>query len=285
MGVATSTTPTKLEWAWCARAKVQSFSTAGSSSPIDAIEAPILAVYSGSTLGSLSRAEMKSLALSGTCLRKSTRYFGLTRFRFATILIVQSRREGAGASGTEGLAPSAIITPMPTNKSKALRKPPTLMDNAEQRRLSAIRIAEFFAKAPGIAPEHRREGLSFAVWGYTTAEYGKWGCRFRSAGVLGPEVVSIQHEHVVPRKHIVDEILAAPGETRTSLSKTEACLVTAEEHKRLSELPDAVVGWNRYTQANVVVHDMLGDPKRTWTTWLSRYLQKTTSALEADPQL
>jgi hypothetical protein len=161
---------------------------------------------------------------------------------------------------------------MPTNESKALRKPPTLIDNAEERRLSAIRIAEFFAEAPGIAPEHRREGLSFAVWGYTTAEYGKWGCRFRSAGVLGPEVVSIQHEHVVPRKQIVNEILAAPSKTRTILIRAEGCLVTAEEHRRLNQLPDAFVGWDRYTQANIVVHDMLGDPKRRIDN-MAEYLQ------------
>ena len=110
------------------------------------------------------------------------------------------------------------------------------------------------------------------MWGCTTAEYGKWGCRFRSAGVLGPEVVSIQHEHVVRRKHIVDEILAAPGETRTILSQAEACLVTVEEHKRLSQLPDTVVGWDRYTEARVVVHDMLGDPNRTIEN-MAEYLQ------------
>jgi hypothetical protein len=161
---------------------------------------------------------------------------------------------------------------MPTNESKALRKPPTLKGNAEERRTSAIRIAEFFATAPDIAPDHRRQGLSFAVWGYTTAEYGKWGCRFRSAGVLGPEVVSIQHEHVVPRKQIVDEILAAPGKTSTILIKAEGCLVTVEEHKRLNQLPDDVVGWARYTQANIVVHDMLGDPKRTIEN-MAEYLQ------------
>lgn len=166
--------------------------------------------------------------------------------------------------------------PMPTNKSKALRMPPTPKDNAEERRLSAIRIAEFAAKAHGIAPEYRRALLNFAVWGYTEAEYGKWGCRFRSAGVLDPEVLSIQHEHVVRRKHIVDEILEAPGETRTILSKAEACLVTTEEHKRLSQLPDEVVGWDRYTQANVVVHDMLGDPKRKIDN-MTEYLQTSHS--------
>jgi hypothetical protein len=172
------------------------------------------------------------------------------------------------------VASSAIITPMPTNESKRLRKPPTLVNNSNERRLSAIRIAEFFAEEPGIAPEHRREFLSFAVWKYTEADYGKWGSRFRSAGVLGSEIVSIEHEHVVPRKRIVDEILATPGETRTILSKAEGCLVTADEHKRLNQLPDTVVGWDRYREAHVVVHDMLGDPKRAIEN-MAEYLERS----------
>lgn len=128
--------------------------------------------------------------------------------------------------------------------------------DAEARRASAIRLAQVLVATDGIHPSHRRHALTNAVWWYTEAD-GKLKVRYRSSGVLAGGAVKVHHEHVVPRKNLVDRMLADPDAIPEILASAVACLVTVEEHRRLTALPPSVEGWDRYRAAGVEVRDML----------------------------
>jgi hypothetical protein len=132
-----------------------------------------------------------------------------------------------------------------------------LRDDAEQRRESALAAADLLASASGLLPVHRRELLSIVVWKWTEADGGKYGCRYRSAGVYNCSApIEVQHEHVVTRELLVDEMIAIPERCRSILANAIACLVTPEEHRRLSSLERSIQGWKRYLAAKVDVWDV-----------------------------
>jgi len=148
-----------------------------------------------------------------------------------------------------------------TSPQRGFDRPFRAIPDVEVRRLSAVRIAEAILAAPDVTISHRRELLSIAVWKFTEADAGKWGLRFRSEGVLSGNGSGVQHEHVKPRKQLVDELLAtgAPAEVfKTAI----ACLVTREEHQRLSVVDPELLGWQRYAAAGIQVWDMAATPPR-----------------------
>jgi hypothetical protein len=125
--------------------------------------------------------------------------------------------------------------------------------------------------APEVVPSHRRELLSVAVWKYTEADAGKWGLQYRLAAVVNGPTASVQQEHVLPRKHLVERMLSDPGNVPDILATAQACLVTTTEHARLSALPASVLGWTRYFQAGIGVIDMLiGEPASVADSALER---------------
>jgi hypothetical protein len=109
---------------------------------------------------------------------------------------------------------------------------------------------------------HRRELLSIALWKWTEARgarpHPKYNIRYVSRGVLGEEVAKINHEHVWPRKWIIDHLLARrdwPIDEMRDLLDAHgvACIVTTHEHGRLGGASGK--GWQRYVHANVDVWD------------------------------
>lgn len=127
--------------------------------------------------------------------------------------------------------------------------------DAEARRASAIRLAQVLVAANGIHPSHRSHALTNAVW-YTEAD-GKLKMRYRSTGGLAGDAVKVHHEHVVPRKTLVGRMLAEPQSIPEILASAVACLVTVDEHRRLTALPASIEGRDRYRAAGVDVRDML----------------------------
>lgn len=127
--------------------------------------------------------------------------------------------------------------------------------DAEARRASAVRLAQVLVTADGLHPSHRRHALSNAVWWYTEAD-GKLKVRYRSAAVVAGGATKVQHEHVVPRKLLVDRMLAEPNAIPEILASAVACLVTVEEHRRLTALPPTIEGWDRYRAVGIEVTDM-----------------------------
>lgn len=89
--------------------------------------------------------------------------------------------------------------------------------------------------------------------------HGKHSTRFRSKLVLDLATYNpmndtkIIHEHVFTRAHISKQILEYPDKINDLLDSVVACIVTKEEHSRLTAV-GSVEGWSRYSHANPPVH-------------------------------
>lgn len=131
--------------------------------------------------------------------------------------------------------------------------------DSEKRQQSAIAIAEAaLASRAAITPAHLREILSIAVWKYTECD-GKYATRFRSEAALFTPSNLVHHEHVVPRKQLVDRMLANPELVRMILEEAIGCVVLRTEHRALAQVEKAhgsLSGWDRYRTAGIVVWDL-----------------------------
>lgn len=135
---------------------------------------------------------------------------------------------------------------------------------ADQRRSSAIRLAEGVLATDGLLTAHLREALSIAIWKYTEAD-GKFRTRYRSAAAVGAADKLLNHEHVVTRKRLIDRMLAEPGRCAEIMSTAVGCCVLRDEHALLTavEKQDPTLdGWARYHAAGIEVVD-LAAPRRS----------------------
>jgi hypothetical protein len=97
--------------------------------------------------------------------------------------------------------------------------------------------------------------LNHTIW--LVAEVsGNFHARYRSAGVLKAVGVLIQRDHVFPRKMLVEELLLPETNVSSVVERAQCCIVTVEEHILLTKVPKQFIGWERYKQAGVIVHDM-----------------------------
>lgn len=99
--------------------------------------------------------------------------------------------------------------------------------------------------------------LVHAVWEVTKLG-GDFKGRYRSKGVLVSGVV-IQRDHVLQKGRIVERLLTNPDQTEAILAEVVHCVVTKEEHERLtaySRMNPDIDGWERYRGAGVEVMDM-----------------------------
>lgn len=120
---------------------------------------------------------------------------------------------------------------------------------------SAIIAIEGILNLP-ILEQHKRALISGALWFITEAR-GKYKTRYRS--LASKEVgAKLQHEHVFTRKDLTDRLMAQPERARETLKSAVACVVTAEEHKRLAVVDrqhPSLRGWERYDEANIEYED------------------------------
>lgn len=138
-------------------------------------------------------------------------------------------------------------------------------------RLSALRaVQQLLRPVPGLTVAHRRELLTISLWKWTEAAgvppYAKFNVRYATPGALDhSNPAKVNHEHVWPRRWIIDRLLergkAWPEhELRTFLEEHGvACIVTVDEHARLSTLTSGPEGWDRYARAGIRVRDLTGD--------------------------
>lgn len=110
-----------------------------------------------------------------------------------------------------------------------------------------------------VIEKHKREMLSDMIWKISEAN-GRWNTRYFSEGVLNDDDTKLQHEHVVTRKQIIDQLLENPEKYKTILKKVAACVVTTDEHQRLN---NSESGWERYKQSGIRVWDRL-EEKWLW---------------------
>lgn len=119
---------------------------------------------------------------------------------------------------------------------------------------SALELARLASRADQLLLEHRKKLLSQAIWWYTECD-GKFTTRYRTAAVIGEEIVAVRHEHVVQRKGQIARMLADPDSVDDVMRASLACIVSTAEHNRLSPF-DHLDGWERYAAAGLTVYDM-----------------------------
>ncbi|MFC1513595.1 hypothetical protein ACFL5P_01165 [candidate division KSB1 bacterium] len=100
------------------------------------------------------------------------------------------------------------------------------------------------------------------LWNISGA-HGKYLTRYRSEDVISEKSVNLNHEHVFPRKQVIEEIMNNIGQIEDILkNKTVGCVVSTEEHQRLKEVEKEnpqLKGWQRYKEARIKVRDMKND--------------------------
>ncbi len=104
-----------------------------------------------------------------------------------------------------------------------------------------------------ILERHKRDIISGLLWTITEVR-GKYTTRYRSRGSM-EEGAKLRHEHVFTRKDITDRLIEDPERAREILRNAIACVVTFDEHRRLSRVGEAVRGWDRYTEVGIEVID------------------------------
>lgn len=141
----------------------------------------------------------------------------------------------------------------------------------EAARLSALRAVEkLLEPVRGLRVAHRRELLSISLWKWTeaagVAPNSKFNVQYATPAALDHATpAKVNHEHVWPRKWIIDRLLEpgktwAEGDLRGFLEEHGvACIVTVEEHARLGVLGAGAEGWERYAKAGLRVRDLAGD--------------------------
>ncbi len=145
--------------------------------------------------------------------------------------------------------------------STKLVKPYCLSSKAEAIVRSAKILARLVLTDTQIMPQHRNKFLSSVQWMISEAN-GKYATRYRTETVIDLAKnqpwtdTKVNHEHVYTRRHIIKLLLANPSESDQILEQVVACIVTTHEHHKLSAIPAGVVGWDRYSQAKIVVIDM-----------------------------
>jgi hypothetical protein len=130
---------------------------------------------------------------------------------------------------------------------------------------SLIRLAQIALAAPDVLPLHKRSVLNSCLW-FITEIGGKYtGPRYWSEGVkmlvdhhgsienVIRDRVPIRHEHVYPRKELIDKMMKDPACVEKVLREQAiACIVTHDEHRRLRNTRQ---GFERYRAANIRVWD------------------------------
>ena len=94
-------------------------------------------------------------------------------------------------------------------------------------------------------PKHQTELLSLAIWKWTERD-GKWQTRYRSGAALALGAdwgKYVNHEHVITRLELRKQMLSAPDRVSGILRSSVACIVTRDEHVRLSKVGDDTSGW------------------------------------------
>ncbi|TDO57496.1 hypothetical protein EV651_111222 [Kribbella sp. VKM Ac-2571] len=129
-------------------------------------------------------------------------------------------------------------------------------------RASSLHLVRQLLELRDVQRRHQRELLSIALWKWTEAPgakpYPKYNIRYVTRGVLAADDAKINHEHVWPRKWIIDKLLSRrdwPSDELTDFLDTHgvACVVTIEEHASLGGKQR--MGWQRYVDAGIDVWD------------------------------
>ena len=101
--------------------------------------------------------------------------------------------------------------------------------------------------------DSKKRMLNHALWEVSIAR-GNFAPAFRSKLVVaGLRGTKIQRDHVYKRKQIVQDVLKQKEPLEAILKRVIHCVVTEEEHERLTRVPENLDGWERYRAAGIEV--------------------------------
>ena len=99
-----------------------------------------------------------------------------------------------------------------------------------------------------INPRVQKMMLDRAVW-LVVELTGNFYGRYRSDEAKSRVGVRIQRDHVFTRKLLVSELQGGASNISSIIDRAQCCVVTKDEHDRLSKVPQSIVGWDRYRAA------------------------------------
>ncbi len=169
---------------------------------------------------------------------------------------------GAAATGEPVWMPGETPTPVAQARQqlsgRGYQKPYVPKADRELRLQAAIAAADFALAQTEMHPTMRKRILVQATWEVTEVD-GKLTPKFRSPAAMsydGPKYHSVlRHDHVFTRAGLIAQLLKDPSTTEQVLRAAVACLVTQDEHTRLSAFDTMHEGWDRYLAAQVDVLD------------------------------
>ena len=152
-------------------------------------------------------------------------------------------------------------------KALPVAKAPKQKRDAEETRRSAKALAHLVVAAKDVSLAHKKGVLHYVIWKITEAEHVKHKLPLRSrkaheevlrGGNLGKR---LRHEHVFPRKELVEHLLKRGADVSKLLdTRAIACVVTVEEAKKLNKKNGE--GWLRYDDIPVVLIEKNGNARR-----------------------
>ena len=138
----------------------------------------------------------------------------------------------------------------------------------ERRFNSSLALVNFARTCPELHPDHRRRLLNEAIWFWTErgSPSRKYKLRYRTVAALALQrsvgftkaSKYLAHEHVHERASAVAKLLVLTNDASETLRSLQACVVTRDEHSRLTA-QSRVEGWARYRAAGIVPIDMNTD--------------------------
>ena len=105
-----------------------------------------------------------------------------------------------------------------------------------------------------VIEEHKKSLISRMLWKVTEA-HGKYTTRYFSEKALTCTKHEQRHDHVWTRRKMVQSLIDNPMRLDEEINRAIACIVTKEEHRKLSEFDASYDGWERYKMAKIRVWD------------------------------
>ncbi len=134
-----------------------------------------------------------------------------------------------------------------------------MKNSSEQIYKSALNAIKPILATKDVLEVHKKELLSVMIW-KITERYGKLNAEYVSVAarkILNSDKTAqeklklLAHDHVYTRKYLIQKLMSQPKNYRNILKEAVGCVVTREEHKKLSLIKNAE-GWERYRAARVV---------------------------------
>lgn len=128
--------------------------------------------------------------------------------------------------------------------------------NAAKLRADALTLVRSIVNLE-ISVSLKRRMLDSCLWTLTETEgTSKYRTKHMSQGALVRPVSELHHEHVIPRKKLIEDMLREPARAVEIAETAVGCTVTRLEHKELTHHDRAhpeLTGWDRYRAIGIVV--------------------------------